>query len=194
MLDSLLTDVSTRTMIAQAIGLVGTAGGMAWPLFRGRFGMLVAQLVPSVCFGIHYWMLGAPTGSVMNVLSGLQILAAIPLGSRPEFRLVYLLLLPIIAVAMALTWVGLPSVFAAAGTAFISLSRYQTAVVPLRLCMAVALPCWFGHNFLVGSVPGMMSDCVGMAINAWILARLLLAQRAGAGADPLPAGPAREVP
>lgn len=192
MLDALLTDVSSRTMIAQAIGLVGTAGGMAWPLFRGRFGMLVAQLVPSVCFAIHYWMLGAPTGSVMNVLSGLQILAAIPLGSRPEFRLVYLLLLPVIAAAMALTWIGLPSVFAAAGTAFISLSRYQTAVVPLRLCMAVALPCWFGHNFLVGSVPGMMSDCVGMAINAWILTRMLLVQRAGA--DPLPAGPAREVP
>lgn len=172
-----MLDAFLAAPLAQAIGLVGTLGGMAWPLFRGRIAMLAVQMVPSVCFAIHYGLLGAPTGAVLNVLSGLQILAAIPLGSRPGFRIVYLLLLPVIAAVMALTWTGLPSVFAAAGMAFVSLSRYQTAVVPFRLCMAVALPCWFGHNFLVGSVPGMISDCVGMAINGWMLARIGFAGR-----------------
>lgn len=187
MLDAYLMDP-----LAQSIGLVGTIGGMAWPLFRGRLGMLVVQLVPSLCFAIHYWMLGAPTGSVMNVLSGLQILAAIPLGSRPEFRVVYLLLLPVIAAATALTWIGVPSVFAAVATALISLSRYQTAVVPFRLCMAIALPCWFGHNFLVGSVPGMISDCVGMAINGWMLVRIFTDGKVGA--KNLPVDPVQEAP
>ncbi len=38
--------------------------------------------------------------------------------------------------------------------------------------MGMALPCWFVHNALIGSVPGMISDVVGMTINGVMLARL----------------------
>lgn len=158
--------------LAQAIGLVGAAAGMSWALFRSRFGMLMAQLVAGVAFAGHFALLGATTGAVMNVLATFQVAAAIPLGTRPGFRIVYLALLPLIAVAALLTWSGVPSLFAALGFAFVSLSRYQVSVVPFRLFMAVALPCWFGHNLLVGSVPGMISDVVGLCINLAMLARL----------------------
>ncbi|AWK87339.1 YgjV family protein [Azospirillum thermophilum] len=166
-----MIDAFFAAPLAHAIGIAGMLGGMAWPLFRGRVAMLLVQLVPSICFGVHFALLGSPTGALMNVLSGLQILAAIPLGSRPAFRIVYLLILPVIAAVMALSWSGLPSLFAAAGTALVSLSRYQTAVPPFRLFMLMALPCWFGHNFLVGSVPGMMSDSAGIIFNLWMLGR-----------------------
>lgn len=157
---------------AHAVGFAGTAAGICWPLFCGRCGMLLAQLVAGAAFAAHFALLGAETGAVMNVLATLQVAAAIPLGTRPGFRVVYLALLPIIAVAAMLTWNGTPSLLAAFGLAFVSLSRYQIAVVPFRLFMAAALPCWFGHNLLVGSVPGMISDVTGTVINLWMLARL----------------------
>lgn len=166
-----MIDAFFAAPLTQTIGLCGTLAGISWPLFRSRFGILAVQVAAGVLFGLHYALLGAGTGSVMNLLSALQALAAIPLGSRPNFRYIYLALLPVIAVGAIATWHGLPSLFAAAGLAFISLSRYQTAVAPLRVCMALALPCWFGHNLLVGSVPGMISDVAGMTLNGWMLAR-----------------------
>lgn len=173
MLD-LLIDASP----VQLIGYAGTLGGMLWPFCRSRVGMLLAQLVPGVCFAIHLGMLGATTGAALNVLASLQVLAAIPLGSRPNFRLVYLLLLPVIAALMAATWTGLPSLFAAIAMALVSLARYQTRVVPFRIAMVLALPFWLAHSTLIGSLPAMMSDIVGLAVNLWMLARAGMAASA----------------
>mgnify|MGYP000871455478 CR=1 FL=1 len=159
--------------LVQGIGLLGTLGGMLWPLFPGRRGMLAAQTITSVFFTIHYALLGAQTGAVMNSLSAVQAAAAIPLGTRPGFRLVYLATTVPIAAGLALTWNGWPSLFAAAGTLLITLARYQVSVVWFRVLMAVGLPCWFGHNLMVVSVPGMISDVVGMTVNGVMLVRLL---------------------
>ncbi len=167
-----MIDAFLAAPLAQGIGLAGSAGGMCWPLFRSRLGMLLAQLATNLCFALHYALLDAGTGCAMNLLAAAQVGAAIPLGTRPGFRLVYLAVLPFIAAGVALTWNGLPSAFAAAGFALVSVARYQLDVWRFRLIMAVALPFWFGHNVLVASVPGMLSDVVGMALNLAMLVRL----------------------
>ncbi|WP_051340732.1 YgjV family protein [Azospirillum halopraeferens] len=176
-----MIDAFLAAPVAQGIGLLGTACGMAWPAFRTRTGILLAQLATNLFFTVHLLMLGAATGALMNGLSAVQVAAAIPLGTRPGFRLVYLAVLPVIAAASALTWQGLPSLFAALGMALVSLSRYQTDVWRLRLIMMVAFPCWFAHNLLVGSLPGMMSDVAGMALNTVMMLRLARARRPVAG-------------
>lgn len=158
--------------VAQLLGFCGTLGGMLWPFFRSRTAMLLVQLVPCLCFALHFAMVGAPTAAALNGLAALQVVAALAVGDgRPAFRIVYLLILPVIAAVMAVTWTGLPSAFAAAGMALISLARYQTQVARFRGTMLVALPCWFVHNSLVGSVPGMISDVTGIVVNAWMLLR-----------------------
>ncbi|WP_431855107.1 YgjV family protein [Azospirillum sp.] len=166
-----MIDAFLAAPLAQGIGLAGTACGMSWPLFRSRIGMLLVQLATNLLFALHFALLGAETGCAMNLLAAAQVAAAVPLGTRPGFRLVYLGVLPFIAAGVALTWNGLPSLFAALGFGVVSVARYQTAVRPFRLIMAVALPCWFGHNLLVGSVPGMLSDVVGMTLNLAMLVR-----------------------
>lgn len=167
-----MPDIPSAELLAPIVGFAGTAAGMGWALFRGRVAMLAVQLAASVLFALHFALLGAATGSLMNVLAAVQAAAAIPLGTRPGFRYVYLAVLPLIATGLAATWHGVPSAFAAAGLAFVSLGRYQTDVRLFRLCMAVALPCWFGHNLLVMSVPGMLSDVSATVINAVMLARM----------------------
>lgn len=158
--------------VIQAIGLVGTLGGVTWPMFATRLGMLLGQLFTNLCFLAHFALLGAETATLVNVLSALQVAAAIPLGTRPGFRHVYLATVPLIAGVLLWSWSGLPSLFAALGAGLISLGRYQTDVGRFRLVMLLALPCWFTHNALVGSVPGMISDTVGFALNAMMLARM----------------------
>ncbi|WP_431859184.1 YgjV family protein [Azospirillum sp.] len=168
MTESLLT-----APFAQGIGLAGAAFGMAWPLFRSRFGMLMGQLAVNLCFALHYLLLDAWTGCVMNLFAAAQVVAAVPLGTRPRFRLVYLAVLPFIAAGVALTWNGVASAFAALAFGCVSLARYQIQVRPFRVAMAVAFPCWLTHNLLVFSVPGVVSDVVGMTLNLVMLVRLL---------------------
>lgn len=156
---------------AQAVGWCGTLGGMVWPFCRRRVAILSVQLATTLCFSLHMALLGAPTGAALNLLGALQVTAAIPLGTRPNFRVVYLMLLPVIALLMAVTWIGLPSLFAALAMTFMSIGRYQTDVLRFRRVMLLALPCWLVHNTLVGSLPAMLSDSVGITVNLWMLAQ-----------------------
>lgn len=169
-----------EVFVAQALGVAAAACGMGWALFRSRVGMLATQACCGAFFACHFLAIGADTAAVMNGLAAAQAAAAIPLGEKPRFRLAYLALLPVIAVGVWLTWAGGPSLAAAAGTALVSLARYQVEVRRFRLFMALALPCWFIHNLWVFSVPGMLSDVVGMTINGVMLWR---ARRVGAPAE-----------
>lgn len=166
-----------EVFIAQSLGVAAAACGMGWAFFRSRAGMLATQAACGVFFTGHFLAIGADTAAVMNLLAAAQAAAAIPLGKRPGFRLVYLALLPVLAIGVWLTWGGGPSLAAAAGTALISLARYQVDVPRFRLFMAVALPCWFVHNVWVFSVPGMLSDIVGMTVNGVMLWRGWRARR-----------------
>ena len=70
----------------------------------------------------------------------------------------YLATLPVIAAALALTWNGLPSVCAAVGFAVISLGRYQLSTIRFRWLLLLAVLPWVGHNYIVGSIPGLIAD------------------------------------
>ena len=144
--------------VATAFGFAGAILAIAWPLFRGRTAMLLVQCGVHVAFIVHFYMLGAHTGSLMNVLALAQAAAAIPLARRPAFRLIYLTMLPFVAAGVILTWQGLPSVFSGFGMAFTSVARYQIRTMPFRLLLLVAGACWFGHNIVIGSVPGLTAD------------------------------------
>lgn len=152
------------------LGLTGVAFNIGWPFFRGRSAMLWAQAAGCFAFALHFLLLGADTGSLMSMLAGVQAVLAIPLGRDPRFRVSYLAMLPVIAVAMALTWMGTPSAFAAVAMAVTSVGRYQTGEVRFRMLMLACVPFWSGHNILVGSIPGLLSDALSFSAGAWMLA------------------------
>jgi hypothetical protein len=79
------------------------------------------------------------------------------------------LTLPLTAVALALTWHGLPSCFAALGLTLTSLGRYQIAVMRFRALILASIPAWSLHNVLVGSIPGLLSDGLTLASGGWLL-------------------------
>jgi hypothetical protein len=160
---------------AFAIGLVGAALAVAWPLFRSRTHMLLAQSGVALFFGLHYVLEGAITGAAMNALAFTQALLAIPLGGRPGFRLAYLGTLPLIAIALVMTWSGAASVFAGLGFALISLGRYQLSAIRFRAFLLVAVPCWMMHNATVGSAPGLIADTCTLFTSGWMLRLDLMA-------------------
>jgi hypothetical protein len=157
------------SIAANVLGACGVLGNFAWPLFRRRESMLAAQATACAFFTAHFLLIGATTGAVMTTLAGVQAILAIPLGTRPGFRIVYLLTVPVTAVAVAFTWHGVPSLFAALGLTLTSIGRYQLAVLPFRALILSSIPAWSLHNFLVGSVPGLSSDALTLSSGGWML-------------------------
>jgi hypothetical protein len=158
-------------LLANVLGAGGVLGNFAWPLFRRRESMLASQAVACAFFTAHFVMIGATTGAAMTTLAGLQALAAIPLGSRPGFRSLYLAILPVIGAAMVASWHGIPSLFAALGLALTSVGRYQLDPTHFRTLILLSIPAWSVHNVLTGSIPGLCSDALTLASGIWVLSR-----------------------
>lgn len=156
-------------LLPNALGLLGVACNIGWPFFRRRSAMLWGQTIGFTAFTAHFLLLGANTGAIMSALGGIQAVIAVPLGRDVRFRMLYMAILPVIAGAVVLTWMGLPSVFSGVAMAIISLGRYQLDVVRFRVLMLVCIPFWSAHNILVGSIPGLLSDAVTFTAGAWML-------------------------
>lgn len=164
--------------LTNIIGFAGVAANTVWPVFRGRTAMLLVQTAGATAFGVHYLLIGAHTAALLMLVAGLQALAAIPLGTRPGFRLVYLATIPAIAAIMAFSWQGVASLFASLGMATISLGRYQTRIIPFRALLVACVPFWIVHNILVWSVPGLVSDALSMTSGLSMLVVTMRQERA----------------
>ena len=158
-------------ILSNLLGAGGVLCNFAWPLFRSRRGMLAAQATACAFFTAHFALIGATTGATMTTLAGLQALAAVPLGTRRGFRVVYIAILPVIATAMLASWHGLPSFFAALGLSLTSVGRYQLDVTRFRTLILASIPAWSFHNVLVGSVPGLCSDALTLASGLWMASK-----------------------
>ena len=99
-----MLDILLAHPAANLVGIVCVALGATWPLYKTRRGLLWAQAAVHVAFSAHFFLLGAYTGSIMNALGLGQALAALPLGKRPGFKIIYLLTLPLIAIGAYMTW------------------------------------------------------------------------------------------
>lgn len=163
---------------ANLVGIACVILGSTWPLYRTRTGMLWAQAALHVAFSLHFFLLGAHSGSLMNALGLGQVLAAIPLGEKPGFKRLYIAILPIIAAAAAFTWQGLSSVFAALGLALFSLARYQMNTMALRVLMIAAIVSWTLHDILVVSIPALTTDTLSLATSLFMIRRERRLQRA----------------
>ena len=163
---------------ANWVGVLCVFLAASWPLYKTRRGMLWAQAAVHVSFCIHFYLLGALSGSLMNLLALVQVLAAIPLDKSPNFKKLYIAILPVIAIAAGMTWQGVSSLFAAIGFAMLSLARYQSDTFSMRLWMVATILCMAVHDYLVLSIPALTADVLSLTTSLIMIQRELRERRA----------------
>jgi hypothetical protein len=147
-------------------GLVGAACLAASPLFRTRSMMLAAYAGNDLAFVLHYALLDDWSAVAMNGVIAAQTAAALGLAGSPRQQLGHLALMTVMAAIAALTWQGLPSLLSAAAALLSMLGRMHGKDTLLRALLLAALPFWAGHDVLVGSLPGLIADLLGMTTGA----------------------------
>ena len=173
-------DILAAHPAANAFGLFAAVLGAVWPVFKTREQMLWCQAIIHAAMTTHFYLLGAPAGSLMNALGLGQTLAAIPLGTRPGFKKVYIAYLPVIGAGLVYTWNGYESLLPALALAILSLARYQTNVMRFRVMIIGTILSWLVYDVLVMSIPGLMLDAGSLVMSIAMIRRekrLRLAER-----------------
>src|SRR5215470_13330039 len=152
-MERMLTLIIERPVAACA-GVFGMLCFAAYPLARGRSLLLTNNLG----FAAHYALLDQATAVTMNVMLGMQTLVALGLARWPRLRWTYYALIPVLVVASAMTWQGWLSLLSTTATALSTFGRMQANELALRLLMLASAPVWAAHDFLAGSLPGLLAD------------------------------------
>jgi hypothetical protein len=155
--------------LACVAGLFGMFCLAIFPLFHARSAMLSVYIGNNLAFVMHYGLLHDWTAAAMNCLMAVQTLVAIRIAEEPRYRWIYYVLMASLAVMVAVTWQGLPSVFAGMAAAFSTFGRMQSRELPLRLLLLMAMPCWLVHDIIVGSMPGFIADLLSIGTGLYML-------------------------
>jgi hypothetical protein len=166
--------------VATVAGLVAMACYAAWPSFHSRPAILLAYAGNNIGFVVHYALLDQWTATALNGTMAVQTLLALLFSRAPQLRWVYAALIPVPIVIGAVTWHGLPSVLAATAALLSTLGRMQTREIALRTLLLASMPIWADHDVVVGSLPGLIADLLGIGISAVMLARRLAPGKGGA--------------
>jgi len=150
---------------ATLLGIAGVLVGGLWALFDDRRKILALQALGAGCFAAHFALIGAGTATVTCAVAGAQSLCAARLSGR-ALAVAYGSSVVLCAGAAVKTWQGLPSFLAAAGASLATVGRLQSDPQRMRWFFLACSLAWVGHNLLTGSVFGLVSDALSLAMLA----------------------------
>lgn len=149
--------------VTNGAGVAGIALGASWALLHRRSTILLCQTVGALCFALHFFLLGASIGAVTCLAGAAQSVAA-QLSCAGRVRIA--LYGATLALAGALTLAaghGVPSLLAMIALCCATIGRVLDDTQRMRLAFLVSTGAWAGHNFLVGSIVGNVSDALTAA-------------------------------
>ena len=157
--------------IASIFGFLGVLGNATWPLIKKRKWLLFGQIIACTLMFIHFILLGALTGAAVMFVAGLQASLAIPLEDNPKFKNIYLFSFLFIPLICFCTWHGYASIFSSLALAIFCLGNLQTDMKKLRTILLFCIFAWAGHNIIVSSVPGLLSNFIAGITSIFALYR-----------------------
>jgi hypothetical protein len=147
-----------------AIQLIGFAAiGFAFAIFQvnTRKKMLVLSTISCFFWVCHFFLLGAYTGSAMNLLTAGRNYTFYKLNKKRKRKIFYGLIAAFI-VADILTWSGPKSLLPLAGSVIGTIAFWQLNPRKIRLIIIFGPCCWFVYNIIIHSYAGMAADTTGV--------------------------------
>ena len=141
-----------------ATGLLALLLSIAGFQAKERNGVLVVLCASNLFWCMHFYLIGALTGSAMNAVSMTRnyiYLRHRNLYSDFRFPIIFV---AIFLFATTLTWQGSLSLLPLGGSVTGTIASWQRNPKSIRLLSLLAPPMWFSYNFIQGSYPGMIIE------------------------------------
>ncbi len=149
----------TKFIIAQAIGIIALCCAMISFQQKEHKKIMLFQVMASSLFAVHFFMLKAYTGSILNVLSlfrsGIFYFKDKKWASHPIWTYIFCILF---ALSTAFTWEGAISLLPLAGCIFMTISFNLKSPKLVRIFSSPSSLCWIIYNFISGSWAGVITE------------------------------------
>lgn len=150
--------------IAQIIGFGGTAVTFLAYQQKKRKGILLLTVLSCTLFMIHYILLGAYTGAVMNLIGALRSVVFVNNDKKWAKSKVWLVVFIVVNVVCCIvTWDKWYSVLPLAGMILSTVSLWMKNETKIRIITFPSSPCWLVYNALCHSIAGVITECFIMS-------------------------------
>lgn len=139
--------------------------------------MLMGQILACIFMLMHFNLLNAQTGALIMRVTGIQALLAIPLEGLPGFRNIYMLSIILTPLVCWYSWNSFASIFSSVALFLFCLGNLQTDIIRMRLLLLACIFFWLGHNLMVGSYPGLLSNILAISTSTFTLYKIYPAHR-----------------
>ncbi len=143
------------------IGVLGTIGLCSMYLFDDRKLILLAEMVGTFFFVLHFIMLDAPTGAALNAVAFFSAVVYYQHGKKFFDHIAWMwVFVGVSIVAGVITWEGYYSIFPPLAMTLSLIGTYLKNTRLIRLLLFVSIPPWLVYNIIVGSVPGIVTEII----------------------------------
>lgn len=150
-------------MIAQILGFAALVCAILSFQQNDHKKIMLFQTIGSGLFSVHFFLLGAYTGAILNVLSlirsGIYYHKDKEWASKAFWPYLFCLFF---AAATIFTWQGIISLLPLAGCFVYTLSFNFKDPKKVRVFSSLSSPCWLIYNFLVKSWPGVITEVLNL--------------------------------
>ncbi len=151
-------------LLAQIIGFGGTALTIIAYQQSKRKRILGCTVISAALFAIHYIILGAYTGAVMNILAGTRSLVFMNNTKKwAKSKIWVAVFMVIYTVACIATWDKWYSVLPLIAMLLTTVSNWFQSEKKIRFLTFPSSPCWLVYNILNASYAGIITEIFVMS-------------------------------
>jgi hypothetical protein len=145
--------------IAQAVGFIGMV--LAFISFQkgNREGIILFQIMASFVFTLHFTLLGAYTGAILNIFGVLRNIVFLhrekSWANKKAWLYIFLLLF---IISGLITYKNVYSLFPILGMCIASVALWMRNSKHTRFIVIFSSPCWLVYNIANLSYPGVLTE------------------------------------
>ncbi|MBQ7779135.1 MAG: YgjV family protein [Clostridia bacterium] len=154
-------------IIGQVIGIVAIIIGIVTYQIKSRRGIMIANIASTVCFALHYMLIGAYVGMALNMVATVRNIVFYNSDMSKKKSTVFSVFFSVIVcVAGLITWEAwysaLQIVSSVLRNFILSLSKPNS----IRKGIMIVLPMTLVYNIIVFSIGGIISDSCSIVSTA----------------------------
>lgn len=151
------------SFVAQLIGFIGVCISLLIFQVNKRDSMLKLQMSAATVYALHFFLLGAFTGSGLSIAGGIR--NYLFYKQKKRHWLLPASFIIVFSIVGILTWQGPISILPVMAMISGTLAFWQKNPKHIRLIALIASPLWLIYNLLSGSYPGILAEIVMLSSN-----------------------------
>lgn len=160
-----MPEFDLQTVIAQGVGVIAMI--LAYFIYsaRTRKTLITLKFISDALWGLHYLLLGALSGAVLNVINMgrefvFQCKSSKKWAQTPIWAVVFII---VNLSSTIFSWQGWASLLPAVGASIAVIGLWCASPMTIRLFSLPSTTCWLIYAFMTGTISGIICNLIQLA-------------------------------